>query len=617
MAYSRESLNEAICLKLTDIDQASGMHRGLFTTTQVAGVVGVAGAILISPLAIEVAAITAAAGGIFYGVSQLMQTKRTGHFLPLPGVSLSASQLTYRIGAIAAQLMGESAPIAAEEVRLLPTDWLPEKERRINYLLTHCPDLLIAAAETAQDGISFSAIVDTAVRASEFAITDAQLSNPISGHKLAGEVRKVLTGDTSTLEANQNRAIAAEYRRAQTALEAGELSADEFAAFEADVREIAPDVFEDAIALPASAESMQIAEPQTNGDRTDWQAVFALVRDQNLYPAIVVIGPQGVGKTTLVNYLLSLLDRRDKIVLDPHYQMGAWPGCLVIGAGMDYAAVGEALANISADVKERYLQRACDASYKPQPVTLVLEEQTNWASKVDGAGNFLKESLSDIRKVGYQTISVAHADTNTARGGAVGTSKMREQGELKIVLLEAGLAEVSLKGREKFRLRFPDPTAHTAAAGDPVIAKGGSLGPGYIGTDYVDPVGIVGNQTTIDVDAVDSAVNAAAHTQQGTARFTAPVTAEVTAPASRWDKFRSQSADYPYLVALATWLERREGQDFDLRKLKKDKTVAREFKDADADIAAGLGTFIRYGFIFKGDLDDECDYHVYSPDELP
>ena len=375
------------------------------------------------------------------------------------------------------------------------------------------------------------------------------------------------------------------------------------------MREIAPDVFEDAIALPASAESMQIAEPQTNGDRTDWQAVFALVRDQNLYPAIVVIGPQGVGKTTLVNYLLSLLDRRDKIVLDPHYQMGAWPGCLVIGAGMDYAAVGDALANISADVKERYLQRACDASYKPQPVTLVLEEQTNWASKVDGAGKFLKESLSDIRKVGYQTISVAHADTNTARGGAVGTSKMREQGELKIVLLEAGLAEVSLKGREKFRLRFPDPTAHTAAAGDPVMAKGGSLGPGYIGTDYVDPVGIAGIQTTIDVDAVGSAVNAETLTPVGTARF--------TAPSNRWDKFRAQSADYSHLVALANWLERREGQDFELRNLKKDKTVAREFKGADADIAAGLGTFIHYGFIFKGDLDDECDYHVYSPDELP
>ena len=584
MAYSRESLNEAICLKLTDIDQATTQHKALFTTTQIAGAVGIAGAILVSPLAIEVAVITAAAGGIFYGVSQLMQTKRTGHFLPLPGVPLSASQLTYRIGVIAASLMGESAPTAPEEVRLLPTDWLPEKERRINYLLTHCPDLLITAAETAQDGISFAAIVDMAVRESEFAISDAQLSNPISGKKLAGEVRKVLTGDTSTLEANQNAIAAAEYRRAQSELAVGDMSAAEFAGFEADLREIAPDAFEDAISLPASAEVLQTAEPQPNGDRTDWQAVFALVRDQNLYPAIVVIGSSGVGKTTLVNYLLSLLDRRDKIVLDPHYKMGAWPGCLVIGAGMNYAAVSDALANISADVKERYLQRACDASYRPQPVTLVLEEQTNWASKVDGAAKFLKESLSDIRKVGYQTISVAHSDTNTARGGAVGTKAMREQGELKIVLLEAGLAEVSLKGREKFRLRFPDPTAHTAAAGDPVMAKGGSLGPGYIGSDYVDPVGIAGKQQTIDVEAVPP-----------------------TAPSNRWDKFRAQSADYPHLVALANWLERREGKVFSVRSLKKDKTVSQAFADANADIIAGLGTFARYSFITKS---GEGDYQV-------
>ena len=51
----------------------------------------------------------------------------------------------------------------------------------------------------------------------------------------------------------------------------------------------------------------------------------------------------------------------------------------------------------------------------------------------------LKETLSDIRKVGYQTFSVAHGDTNTARGGAKGTAKMRKQGELKIEILEKGL----------------------------------------------------------------------------------------------------------------------------------------------------------------------------------
>ena len=71
------------------------------------------------------------------------------------------------------------------------------------------------------------------------------------------------------------------------------------------------------------------------------------------------------------------------------------------------------------------------------------------------------------------------------------------------------------------------------------------------------------------------------------------------APASRWDKFRAQSADYPHLIALANWLERREGKSFDLRSLKKDKTTAAAFKLAEADLTAGLNTFARYGFITK------------------
>ena len=346
----------------------------------------------------------------------------------------------------------------------------------------------------------------------------------------------------------------------------------------------------DVAAVPASASNINEA-----GDRFDWQLVFALITDQNEYPAVVVIGPQGTGKTTLIEYLLSILNR-DKIVLDPHYEIGAWPGCRVIGAAMNYPAVSEALANISADVAERYQQRATCKGYRPKPVTLVLEEQTNWAGKVDGAGKFLKESLSDVRKVGYQTISVAHSDTNTARGGAAGTAKMRKQGELKITLLEKGLAEVSLKDREVFRLRYPDPSPYTVATGEPVVVADGSLGPGYVGSDTPSK-----EPPTIDVNssAVNNAVNAAAHTQQATARFTAPVTAEVMAPANRWDKFREQTADYEHLIALANWLERREGKAFSVRSLKKDKTVAQAFADANADIAAGLGTFTRYSFIAK------------------
>ena len=145
---------------------------------------------------------------------------------------------------------------------------------------------------------------------------------------------------------------------------------------------------------------------------------------------------------------------------------------------MDYAAVGEALANLSADVKERYQQRATIAGYRPVPVALVLEEQTNWADKVEGAGKFLKETLSDIRKVGYQTFSVAHGDTNTARGGAKGTAKMRHQGELKIEILEKGLAQVSLRGRDTFLLRYPDPSPFTARAGSPQYSKRRRAWPG-------------------------------------------------------------------------------------------------------------------------------------------
>ena len=358
--------------------------------------------------------------------------------------------------------MASAAPVAPDPVEIIPTDWLPQRERRINYLLTYAADLLIAAAETAQEGISFAAIVDSAVRASEYAISDEQINNPVLALKLAPEVRALIQGDTSKLEAKQRAAIESEWQRAQREHAAGLIAPEELKAIAAEVSEVAPDVVKSSPAITTStapAGEPFFDTPAAAGEpvRTDWQSVFGLVKDQDTYPAIAVIGAQGLGKTTLIEYLLSLLSS-DKIVLDPHYKAGAWPGCFVIGAGMNYAAVGEALTHLSADVKERYQQRATFAGYQPAPVALVLEEQTNWVDKVDGAGKFLKETLSDIRKVGYQTFSVAHGDTNTARGGAKGTAKMRQQGELKIEILEKGLAQVSLRGRETFLLRYPDPS---------------------------------------------------------------------------------------------------------------------------------------------------------------
>ena len=202
MAFTRESLNTAVSLKLADIDTASGMHRALFILTQAGGICCAAGAFLVAPLAVEVAVISGVAGATLYGISQLLQSQRLGYFLPLPGVPVSVEQFAYVPGVLVSQLMASAAPVAPDPVEIIPTDWLPQRERRINYLLTYAPDLLIAAAENAQEGISFAAIVDSAVRASEYAITDEQINNPVTALKLAPDVRALIQGDTSTLEEN-------------------------------------------------------------------------------------------------------------------------------------------------------------------------------------------------------------------------------------------------------------------------------------------------------------------------------------------------------------------------------------------------------------------------------
>ena len=592
MAFTRESLNAAVSLKLADIDTASGMHRALFTLTQAGGICCAVGAVLVAPLAVEVAVIAGCAGATLYGISQLLQSQRLGYFLPLPGVPVSVSQFAYVPGVLVSQLMGSESPTAPEPVEIIPTDWLPQRERRINYLLTTAPDLLIAAAETAQAGISFAAIVDSAVRASEYAITDEQINNPVVALKLAPDVRALIQGDTSKLEARQRAAIEGEWQRAQREHAAGLIAADELKAIEAEVVAIAPDVVASAPVLttPATPAADPLidtpgkeADPKGDRIRADWQAVFALVKDQDTYPAIAIIGAQGLGKTTLIEYLLSLLTQ-DKIVLDPHYKAGAWPGCLVIGAGMDYAAVGDALANISADVKERYQQRATYAGYRPVPVALVLEEQTNWVDKVEGAGKFLKETLSDIRKVGYQTFSAAHGDTNTARGGAKGTAKMRQQGELKIEILEKGLAQISLRGRETFLLRYPDPSAFTVQSGCPRMAEGGNLSAGAPSSSHDYPETPAAPPTPTEASPSPAAP-------------------------SQWELCKQHSS-IPGLVAVMEWIEVTSKTQFTPREARANKKLRPLFATAD-DIKTMFETLVEYDLLAR--VDD--DTYERSPSE--
>ena len=219
-----------------------------------------------------------------------------------------------------------------------------------------------------------------------------------------------------------------------------------------------------------------IEEPPALGSiehpRTDWQPLFTeLFSARNsdgtfLYPAIFLTGRQGTGKTTFLKYIQQLLTG-EIVVIDSHYKMGNWQGCKVIGKAQDYQGIEEYLKSVDEEIKSRYQIYSSVKNAHFDPVTVIAEEMTNWAGNISKtvSQGFMKGSLSDFRKVNYRLISVAHADTNTARGGAEGTAKMRANGEVRIELIQKGLALVTMPGEDDFYLAFPNLEHYTGAPG--------------------------------------------------------------------------------------------------------------------------------------------------------
>ena len=617
MAFSREALNTAVSEKLADCNGAAVYHQGLFGVTQISGVAGIAGAILIAPLAIEVAAITGVAGLAFYGISQLLQTKRTGHFLPLPCVPVSAGQLGYVPSKMIAQLMNGTPPEPPEDVRLLPSDWLPQRERRINYLLTHCPDILITAAENAQEGISFAAIVDSAVRASEMAISDEQIQNPVLANKLRGDVRALLTGDTSRIEAQQTQAIAAEWKRAQLDHSNGQIDDDELRTIEADVRAIAPQLMGDDTAVNAVSTAVQTQPVAVQlSNKTAYESITA-----SPYRSRFFLGGQRTGKSYLaVSSAAAAAKAKGAKVY--YLNLSAW------GTEDDgYSAIADRsiTANIQALTPEQAEETINGARKLLQaffiddsPAILLLEEWCELGSR----NHQHKARLESLLEYSASIVEQL-ANTGQKRRKAIyATGPMFVAGSLQqatkaaktMALVLVAIAPGKVVDWQGQPLSF-DPAVFSMAANNwhGVTEPTGSLAADRIA--LVDgewmPVGNIPTMSAstpkqskppvIDVDSVDVSPAAAV--------AAAPMP---SAQPSRWDKFRFQSEDFPHMIALANWLERREGKSFDMRSLKKDKTVMGAFKDANTDIQAGLNTFTRYKFIAAvGD----GEYQIVTPSQ--
>jgi hypothetical protein len=154
-------------------------------------------------------------------------------------------------------------------------------------------------------------------------------------------------------------------------------------------------------------------------------------------PALIIYGGQGSGKTTLAK---GIANRRSEsghqiVVLDPHGSPAHWGGFKLVGAGMKYEQLAIALDNFNKTVKRRYeLFEQGETNF--EHITFVCDEFTNWATRLpeETASEFLKSSLSDIRKVNIHVIFISHSNTLEILGKSKGLATMRDSGAIQLQL---------------------------------------------------------------------------------------------------------------------------------------------------------------------------------------
>ncbi len=191
--------------------------------------------------------------------------------------------------------------------------------------------------------------------------------------------------------------------------------------------------------LPAPAQFQIAAPPHSEDlpDRGDSRAIYGKMPGLSRYPSLLTYGIPGAGKTTFVG---EEVDKRlalghRVIVLDPHAAYGQWAGCEVVGAGMDYSAIDAKMIWFEQEIKRRYKVRQTEPNPQFQPLTILAEEFTNWATRCKNSGDHFKTVNSDIRKVECYSIIVSHTRTLAGLGDAKGMASLRDESCLEVEIL--------------------------------------------------------------------------------------------------------------------------------------------------------------------------------------
>ncbi|MEG4273826.1 MULTISPECIES: hypothetical protein [unclassified Microcoleus] len=181
------------------------------------------------------------------------------------------------------------------------------------------------------------------------------------------------------------------------------------------------------------------ASPQSEDlpERGDGRTIYGKMPGLSWYSSVLAYGIPGAGKTTFIEEEVRkrLAAGHKVIVLDPHAAYGQWEGCEVIGAGMDYEAIDAKMVWFEQENKRRYKIRQTQSNPKFQPLTMVAEEFTNWATRCKFSGEHFRTVNSDIRKVECYSIIVTHTRTLAGLGDAKGMASLRDESMLEVEIL--------------------------------------------------------------------------------------------------------------------------------------------------------------------------------------
>lgn len=177
------------------------------------------------------------------------------------------------------------------------------------------------------------------------------------------------------------------------------------------------------------------------------------------YPAVLVYGAQGSGKSTIAKWIVQqrLKAGHSVNILDPHQVAGHWKGIgnlKLTGKGMDYGSIDTALEDFSRLIQQRYKRLAEEESFSPAPTTIVAEEFTKWSSHCKCSSKFWDMAMSDIRKAKAYALFISHGRNLSQLGGGRG-AQTRDSTLFEIQLfstldLLTGESKPTMTGTYKF-----------------------------------------------------------------------------------------------------------------------------------------------------------------------